>query len=56
MGSKRAKLQFKLIANTYHRSDTIEVEFLPDLADMHIDGAIAHNYFGASNLVQYFVA
>ena len=41
----------KLIPNTFYGSDAVDVEFLPDLADVHINGAVAHDHFGAPDLV-----
>ena len=52
---KRVTSELKLIANSFHGSDTVDPQLLPDLPDMDINGAVTHNYIIAPDLVQDFV-
>ena len=63
--SSRAKLPlqvgqgghiFQIYIHSFHGSDAIDAEFLPDLADMHIDRAITNNYVIAPNLAEDFIS
>lgn len=44
-------VEVKLISNPFYGSDTIHVELLPDLPDVHINGTVANNHFVSPNAV-----
>lgn len=44
-------LQLKLISNPLYRSDAINTQLLPDLADMYVNRAVANDDIVAPNLV-----
>lgn len=48
-------LKLKLIPDTLYGSNAIYPQFLPDLADMHINSAVAYNHIIAPDLVQNLV-
>ena len=54
--SNRRFSQFKFIPNPFYGGDAIHPQLLPDLADVHINSAVANDYIIAPHLVQYFVA
>ena len=51
-----ACLQVEFITYALNCRDTIQPEFLPDLADMHIDCAVAYDHLVAPYLVQDLIA
>ena len=44
--------KFKLISHALHSRDTINAKFLADLADVYVDGAVAHDHFITPYLIQ----
>ena len=50
------RLWLKLVANTFYGVDEFVVQFLPDFANVHVDGSVYHEYFIAPNVFEDFIA
>src|SRR5207249_3761161 len=48
--------QLKFIPHAFHRGNAINTQFLPDLSDVNIYGAIADDDIVAPNLAENFIA
>ena len=44
------KLQLKLIAYPFYRSDAINTQLLPDLTDVNVNSSVANNHIITPNL------
>src|SRR5690348_3771203 len=49
-------LHIKLMPHSFYRGDQVNASFLTQLADMHINGTVAHYYFLSPYPVQDLVA
>src|SRR5579863_7458461 len=52
----RQRSEIKLIPHPFYGGDAIQPQFLPDLADMDVDGAVADDDLVAPDLVEDLVA
>ena len=49
-------LHIEFVTHSFHGCNAVEIELLPYFADVHINSAVAYNYFGAQHLVKYLIA